>query len=164
MGDRPAERSGLGPLDVDVDPLVVAGGLGELVDLLLGDLHVVAVAEVLADERAQLVDAVDRACSHVRQHVSTARACYECRPMPDILTAYAQLQPDKLAVVDDRLGGDVRTRHLRRARGPHEPLAHVLLGHGVGPGVEGRVVRAELDGRRRRSSTRPASSARPRCR
>ena len=49
MGDRAAERPGLGPLDVDVDPLVVAGGVGELVDLVLGDLDVVAVAEVLAD-------------------------------------------------------------------------------------------------------------------
>jgi hypothetical protein len=36
VGDRPAERALLaGPLDVDVDPLVVAGRLGELVDLLL---------------------------------------------------------------------------------------------------------------------------------
>ena len=50
MGDRPAERAGLGPFDVDVDPLVVAGGLGELVHHGLGDLHVLAVAEVLADE------------------------------------------------------------------------------------------------------------------
>jgi hypothetical protein len=32
-----AERPGLGPLLVDVDPLVVAGRLGEQVDLLLRD-------------------------------------------------------------------------------------------------------------------------------
>ena len=59
MGDGPAEGTGLGPLDVDVDPLVVAGGVGELVHLLLGDLDVVAVAEVLADLGLQPVDAFD---------------------------------------------------------------------------------------------------------
>ena len=59
MGDRASERACLGPLDVDVDPLVVACGVGELVHLLLGDLHVVAVAEVLADLGLQSVDAVD---------------------------------------------------------------------------------------------------------
>ena len=54
MGDGAAEGAlGLGPLDVDVDPLVVAGGLGEQVDLLLRDLDVVAVAEVLAHELAE---------------------------------------------------------------------------------------------------------------
>ena len=110
MGDRPAERPGLGPLDVDVDPLVVAGGVGELVDPLLGDLHVVAVAEVLADERSlQLVDAVDVRAAMLRQHVSTASArCYEWRAYgrpPDRLRRSAS--PDKLAVIDDRPGGDV---------------------------------------------------------
>ena len=59
MGDRAAERARLGPLDVDVDPLVVTRGLGEQVHLLLGDLRVRAVAEVLADEALQLVGAVD---------------------------------------------------------------------------------------------------------
>ena len=66
MGDRPAERAGLGPLGVDVDPLVVAGGVGEQVHPLLGDLDPVAVAEVLAHERAQLLDAVDGPHGHQR--------------------------------------------------------------------------------------------------
>ncbi len=57
MRDRPAERTGLGPLRVDVDPLVVAGRLGEHVHLLLGDLVPVAVADVLADEALEAVDA-----------------------------------------------------------------------------------------------------------
>jgi hypothetical protein len=38
MRDRPAERAGRGAFGVDVDPLVVTGCVGELVDLLLGDL------------------------------------------------------------------------------------------------------------------------------
>ena len=49
VGDRASERSGLGPLHVDVDPLVVAGGVGEQVDLLLGHLVPLAVAQVLPD-------------------------------------------------------------------------------------------------------------------
>ena len=59
MGDRPAERARLGPLDVDVDPLMVAGRLGERVHPVLGDLQPVAVAEVLADEFLEPVGAVD---------------------------------------------------------------------------------------------------------
>ena len=38
MRDRAAERPVLRPLDVDVDPLVVTGGVGERVDPVLGDL------------------------------------------------------------------------------------------------------------------------------
>ena len=49
MGDRAAEGTGLRLLDVDVNPLVVARGIGEEVHALLGDLHPVGVAEVLAD-------------------------------------------------------------------------------------------------------------------
>ena len=37
VGDGAAERSALGRLGVDVDPLVVAGGVGEQVDLRLVD-------------------------------------------------------------------------------------------------------------------------------
>ncbi len=59
MGDGAAEGAlGVGPLDVDVDPLVVAGGVGEQVHPLLGDLHVVAVAEVLPDELLEPGDPV----------------------------------------------------------------------------------------------------------
>ena len=51
MGDRGAERAlGLGPLDVDVDPLIVVGELGKRVDHLLGDLAPLARAELLPDE------------------------------------------------------------------------------------------------------------------
>ena len=44
------------PLDVDVDPLVVAGGVRELVDPVLVDLQPLAGAEVLADRGGDLVD------------------------------------------------------------------------------------------------------------
>ncbi|GAA2135856.1 hypothetical protein GALLR39Z86_38230 [Glycomyces algeriensis] len=37
MGDRAAEGPGGGALGVDVDPLVVAGGVGERVDAVLLD-------------------------------------------------------------------------------------------------------------------------------
>ena len=49
MRDRRAERPGLGPLGVHVDPLVVERGVGELVDLVLGDRDPVGGAEVGAD-------------------------------------------------------------------------------------------------------------------
>ena len=46
MGDGAAERAGGGALGVDVDPLVVVGGVGEGVDALLVDGEPGAVAEV----------------------------------------------------------------------------------------------------------------------
>ena len=59
MGDRGAERAlRLRALHVHVDPLVVARDLGELVDVLLGDLAPVARADGLPDERLELVDSV----------------------------------------------------------------------------------------------------------
>ena len=57
-----AVGSVLGPDRVDVDPLVVAGGVGELVDLRLVDDVPVAVAEVLSHEVVEGVDAVDGGC------------------------------------------------------------------------------------------------------
>src|SRR6516165_6209758 len=57
--DGDAEGAGLGPLGVDVDPLVVVGGVGEEVDPLLCDGLPFGVAEVLADELVEGVDAVD---------------------------------------------------------------------------------------------------------
>ena len=52
--DRAAERRLLGPLDVDVDELVVVGRVGELVDARLGHLLPVGVADVRARALAQL--------------------------------------------------------------------------------------------------------------
>ena len=59
MRDGSAERAVFGPFRVDVDPLVVAGGVREGVDLFLGDLVPVAVADVLADEALESLDAGD---------------------------------------------------------------------------------------------------------
>src|SRR3954451_9400218 len=70
--------------------------------------------------------------------------------MPDVLTTYAQLQPDKIAVVDDRLGvgraslragapaetGDVRIVTYAEFEAVTNQLAHVLTSHGAGPGVK----------------------------
>ena len=59
MGDRGAERAVLGAFRVDVDPLVVPGGVGELVDLVLGDFAVLGDPEVGAGEGEQFVEIDD---------------------------------------------------------------------------------------------------------
>ena len=59
MGDRRPERPVLRALGIDVDPLVVAGGVGELIDPVLGDLQPLAVPEVRARRRAQLVGGLE---------------------------------------------------------------------------------------------------------
>src|SRR5260370_31892406 len=66
MGDGAAKWPGLGSLGVDVDPLMVAGGIGEGVDLLLGDRVPVAHAGFLADVLLELFDAGDGSVCHKR--------------------------------------------------------------------------------------------------
>ena len=79
--------------------------------------------------------------------------------MPDFLTTYAEVQPDKLAVVDDRPDGTIVRWTFAELEEQANRLANVLVGLGVGPGAQGRVVRAELDRRSSPWSTRPARSA-----
>src|SRR5690606_41901484 len=70
VGDGPAERSLLGPLDVDVDPLVVVGRVGELADLLLRDGQPVTGAELLPLGRQHIFLAAENAhwsSSHFRE-------------------------------------------------------------------------------------------------
>ena len=55
VGDRGPERSRFGAFGVDVDPLVVERGLGELVDLVLGDRDPVGRAEIGADGAEQVL-------------------------------------------------------------------------------------------------------------
>src|SRR3981081_3809838 len=60
MCDRLAARHlALGALDIDVDPLMVAGRVGEFVDLLLGDRVPIADPDLLAFIRLQIGGAFD---------------------------------------------------------------------------------------------------------
>ena len=51
--------------------------------------------------------------------------------MIDLLTAHAANQPDKLAVIDDRPNGDVRTRTYAELEERANQVTHVLADHGV---------------------------------
>ena len=56
--------------------------------------------------------------------------------MADILSMYAELQPDKVALIDDRAGTDVRTHTFAEMEDRSNRLARVLADHGLGPGVK----------------------------
>ncbi|WP_420452115.1 class I adenylate-forming enzyme family protein [Ilumatobacter sp.] len=58
--------------------------------------------------------------------------------MTDLLTAHAENQGDKLAVIDDRLGDDVRMLTYAELEQRANRLANVVVEHGVRPG--GKVV------------------------
>src|SRR5262245_66578906 len=62
-------------------------------------------------------------------------SCYECRRM-DFLTMYAQAQPDKVALIDDRGAGGVRTFTFAEIEEQSNRLAHVLVERGLRPGVK----------------------------
>ena len=71
VGDRHAVGAfGLRPLRVDVDPLVVAGDLGEGVDQLLGDRARLARADLPPDDRLHSLDAIDLDSRHQSVHQS----------------------------------------------------------------------------------------------
>ncbi len=55
MRDGRAERTFGSTSRVDMDPLMVAGGVGELVDPVLGDLQPIAGSEVGANRGGDLV-------------------------------------------------------------------------------------------------------------
>src|SRR3954470_1037704 len=72
--DRAAEGALLlRPLHVDVDPLVVTGGVGEEIDRVLGHLVPVADAELLALQRGQFGDRGGGG------HASSSVSTYVCR-------------------------------------------------------------------------------------
>ncbi len=56
--------------------------------------------------------------------------------MPDFLTAYAEIQPDKPAVIDDRGDGDVVSWSYARLEAESNRLANALATLGAGPGVK----------------------------
>ena len=70
--------------------------------------------------------------------------------MGDFLTAYAQVQPEKLAVVDDRPDGTVLSLTFAELEERANRLANVLASFGAAARPQGRVVRAELDRGRHR--------------
>ena len=133
---------------------MVAGGVGERLTMLLGDLDLVAVAEVLTGERRSSSRPLIVRCA-IRQHGNRASMSPAASRARQLRMPHARpphrlrpgSTPDKLAVIDDRAGPEVR-RHLRRARRRPNRLAHGPRRLGVEPGVKGRVVRAELDRRR----------------
>lgn len=68
MGDRGAKGAlGLGALDVNVDPLVVAGEVGKGVDVLLGDRAPLARADLLPDQSPHALDTLYLDACHRRQ-------------------------------------------------------------------------------------------------
>jgi fatty-acyl-CoA synthase/long-chain acyl-CoA synthetase len=54
--------------------------------------------------------------------------------VPDFLTLYAQVHPDKVAVLDDRPDGSEEALSFAELNARSNQLANVLLGHGVRPG------------------------------
>jgi acyl-CoA synthetase (AMP-forming)/AMP-acid ligase II len=55
-------------------------------------------------------------------------------PMPDVLTAYASTQPGKIAVIDDRPGGEIVSWTYADLEAQANRLANALAGLGAGPG------------------------------
>src|SRR6185312_4576980 len=79
MRDRRAEGRGLGALAIDMDPLVVAGRLGEAIDHLLGHLDPFALAEHLSDRGLELLHIGEVAHREV-PFASLNRAFFPCGP------------------------------------------------------------------------------------
>ncbi len=68
MGDRGAEGAlGLGPINVDVDPLVIAGEIGEGIDVLLSDRAPLTRADLLPDQSLHALDTLYLDARHRRQ-------------------------------------------------------------------------------------------------
>ena len=72
MRDRRAERPGPGAFHVHMDPLVVPGSLGKLVDLFLGDRGPVTDGDFLAHQGRKLGQGLE--CFHVLK-LETAGTC-----------------------------------------------------------------------------------------
>ncbi len=68
--------------------------------------------------------------------VTGARRMLRSLAMADFLAVYAQMHPDKLAVVDDRPGATARTLTFRELDEQSNRLANVLAGFGAGPGTK----------------------------
>ena len=74
MGDGAAKGPGLRPRHVNMDPLVVAGGLGKLVDPLLRDHHPVTQRHFLTHQGRELSEGL-KDFHDATLATPTARAC-----------------------------------------------------------------------------------------
>ena len=98
MGDRAADLA-RGALDIDMDPLMVASGVGELVHPVLGDLQPVGDAHLLADVVRQILKFGAVAASYVHARKSGARMSHN--------KARAMASGQRLAAAQSlHLGGD----------------------------------------------------------
>src|ERR1700683_2512130 len=89
MGDRATEGAVLGALGIDVDPLVVAGDLGEAVDVLLRDQAPLADADLLAHSGLDLLYAGEREHGSLLSLQSLAMLFVRMRDAPGALASVA---------------------------------------------------------------------------
>jgi hypothetical protein len=59
VGYWSAERAGLRALNINMNPLVIAGRVGEYVHLLLCDRSVVRVSKMFADQTLEFINTFD---------------------------------------------------------------------------------------------------------
>ena len=138
MGDRAAERAlGLRALHVDVDPLVVTGRVGEEVHPVLGDLHPVAGAELLALQGRQLGDGGGRGHAGVSSVGTNVARRSGFRTLPVAVLGSSSTNSTYLGTLKaasrlaqpepQLLGVEVRAR--RRDDDGHAHLAPSRVGH-----------------------------------
>src|SRR5215211_286384 len=141
VGDRAAEGAlGFRALDVDVDPLVVTGRLGELVHVLLGDLVPVAGAELAADQSGQLGHRrrgghVVRSSGMDGRGVRADPACQWARTSSAKPISFFAMCPGKVAKAAAR-SGEVRyaaSASWKAARSPSWATAQVNVSSSAAP-------------------------------
>ena len=121
MRDGPTEGTRLGALLVDVDPLEVVGGLGELVDPFLGDLDPVRGADLLTGGGFDLLEGAEHA--HVRR--SSGRIPARVLDGQRVRTYRSHSRPDQgapegaAARPPRRRTAPRDDRRARPGRGPH---------------------------------------------
>ena len=73
MSDRSAKWTTFCPLNIDMNPLEVTSGLGELLNSLLRDFKVFAVTKMLANIAFQSFDSGNYSCAHETSLVTNTR-------------------------------------------------------------------------------------------
>ena len=64
MGNGAAEWTTLGAFYVNVDPLMISGRFGKLIDALLADVEILAISEVFANSCFESIDSGNHSCGH----------------------------------------------------------------------------------------------------